>query len=436
MIDRIAEVLAAGGSSVETSRNVAHILDRLNRADLIGALNGNGPAVEDGPSTNGRRPHFRLLRAEDLKDLAPQEWLAHGVIPKGALVSLVAPPERYKTFIGLDLHLSVETGGRWLGFHETTQGECVYVLAEGSGGLQRRVAAWADYCGKTPSGYFVVESVPLMDDLATLRFIDEVNRVVANPALITFDTLARCMTGGDENSTRDMGVLIANADLVRESTGATVLLVHHTNKGGDMERGSSALRGACDTMLQVVGDRDELVLRCEKQKDAPHFSDIPIRFLPHLESGVITVRSAVSVSAEELTSKQVEILESLTWAMEPGGLSATKWFAVSEQNERTFYRARKALHDKGFVFADKVGRGALYTLTDKGNAALTDKVKFTDITTDDSDNANCLTADPPLGGPRQVAVTAVTANAKESPSADDLLYAETERGALRPEPSA
>ena len=38
----------------------------------------------------------------------------------------------------------------------------------------------------------------------------------------------------------------------------------------------------------VGDDRDDLILHCEKQKDADHFADIP-RFLPHLESGLVTV---------------------------------------------------------------------------------------------------------------------------------------------------
>jgi len=185
------------------------------------------------------------------------------------------------------------------------------------------------------------------------------------------------MTGGDENSARDMGLVIANADRVRKATGAAVLLIHHTGKSGDSERGSSALRGACDTMLKVVGDRDKLVLRCEKQKDAPHFSDIPIRFLPHLESGVITARIGVDVNDDGLTPNQLQILESLSSALEPGGLPTSKWLAVAERSEGTFYRARKALDDKGFVCADKVGRGAYYSLTEKGEEALTTKPPLT-----------------------------------------------------------
>jgi len=292
------------------------------------------------------------------------------------------------------MSLSIATGGRWLGRYETTPGEAIYVLAEGSSGLQRRVAAWADYSNTEATGYFVIEAVPLMDDPATLRFIDDVHRAASNPALIVFDTLARCMTGGDENSARDMGLVIANADRVREATGAAVLLIHHTGKSGDSERGSSALRGACDTMLKVVGDRDKLVLRCEKQKDAPHFSDIPIRFLPHLESGVITARIGVDVNDDGLTSDQLQILESLSSALEPDGLSTSKWLAVAEQSTGTFYRARKVLDDKGFVCADKVGRGAYYSLTEKGEEALTTKPPLT-ANGGGGSNAESLPSAPP-----------------------------------------
>ena len=399
--DAITVFLEANGWIPETARNIAHVLDRVDPAKLIAVLDGR-----DG--TREQSDRFRFLRAKDLQDLAPQEWLVPGIIPKGALVGLIAPPEKYKTFIGLDLSLSVATGRRWLGRYETTRGPTIYVLAEGSSGLQKRVAAWADHCGTDPVGHFVIEAVPLMDDVATTAFIREVNQAVANPALIVFDTLARCMVGGDENSARDMGILIANADRVREATGATVILVHHTTKGSvDIERGSGALRGACDTMLRVVGDgQDDLVLHCEKQKDAPHFSDIAIQFLPHLESGLVTARIGYAVSAEELTPKQLQVLESLQSSLEPGGLSASKWLAVSEQRDRTFYQARKALHDKGFVSADKVARGARYTLTSKGEKALTAKLQVTASGTACSDATHCMQAGPSLEGPQQGAVAA------------------------------
>ena len=210
----------------ETASGVAHVISKLDAEDLIEVLNNQ----------NGAGDRFRFLVADDLMDLPQQEWLVRGIVPKGALVGFVSPPERYKTFTVIDLILSVANGGEWLGRYETLQGPAILVLAEGSYGLSKRVAAWAGYRGIEPAGHFVTEAVPLMDAKVTQTFIQEVNQEVEKPALIVFDTLARCMVGGDENSARDMGLVIANADCVREATGATVILVHHTTKGSHGRR--------------------------------------------------------------------------------------------------------------------------------------------------------------------------------------------------------
>jgi DNA-binding MarR family transcriptional regulator len=85
----------------------------------------------------------------------------------------------------------------------------------------------------------------------------------------------------------------------------------------------------------------------------------------------------VDVNDDGLTANQLQILESLSSAQEPDGLSTSKWLAVAEQSDGTFYRARKVLHDKGFVCPDKVGRGAYYSLTEKGEKALATKPPLT-----------------------------------------------------------
>ena len=60
------------------------------------------------------------------------------------------------------------------------------------------------------------------------------------------------MVGGDENSSKDMGNLIAGADALCRATGATVLLVHHTPRNGDNLRGHTSLEGAVDTAIWVI----------------------------------------------------------------------------------------------------------------------------------------------------------------------------------------
>ena len=43
--------------------------------------------------------------------------------------------------------------------------------------------------------------------------------------------------------------------------------LHHTRKGSQTERGSSALRGAADTMIEITGGKDVLTVRVDKQRD-------------------------------------------------------------------------------------------------------------------------------------------------------------------------
>ena len=52
-------------------------------------------------------------------------------------------------------------------------------------------------------------------------------------------------------------------------------------------------------------------------------------------------------------------------------MPATRWEKISGASESTFYRAVKALYDKGFVDRDRDGRGACYTDSEKGQELLT-----------------------------------------------------------------
>ena len=97
--------------------------------------------------------------------------------------------------------------------------------------------------------------------------------------MIVLDTLARTMVGADENTAKDVGEWIQNAQKLQEKTKATVLTLHHTVKRTAKnkpaaERGSSALRGAADTMMAVTKNNNALTLSCVKQKDSEEFDDL------------------------------------------------------------------------------------------------------------------------------------------------------------------
>jgi hypothetical protein len=116
--------------------------------------------------------------------------------------------------------------------------------------------------------------------------------------LIIFDTFARMSLRLEENSATDVGLAVARFDRVRQLTNAGVMVIHHTAKGQDFGRGSSALNGAMDSELLVkhgnwdfsplLDDNGRLPgtpieVSTTKQKNAQLLDDpIPMMIMPHL----------------------------------------------------------------------------------------------------------------------------------------------------------
>jgi hypothetical protein len=319
----------------------------------------------------------RLICDEELVARPRPLELISGVMPVGGLVVVYGPPGAGKSFMVLDWALSVATGFRWLG-REVRQGPVVYIAAEGSAGLGPRIRSWKAHRGYvgTAGVRFLAESVNLMEPAEVERLLAECRGLEESPALVIVDTLARCMIVGDENSTSDMSSFIAGADRIRRETGATVCIIHHTRRDSTLERGSSALRGAADTMVAIRGDRKEIVVTCTKQKDTSPFENLRLRLVPVADSCVIEgADGSVHQVSDDLTRSQRQALEELHRLAPSRGLTKAEWERSSELKRRTFYDVTSVLVERGYVVTDRPGRGAVYTLSDKGLAALGAKVQ-------------------------------------------------------------
>src|SRR5439155_6514929 len=122
-----------------------------------------------------------------------------------------------------------------------------------TGGLKLRVRVWklAHGLDRRAGVTFVPQAVQLLNPGEVAAFIEAIGESMPEPpVLVVIDTLARSMTGGDENGPKDMGQFIASIDRIRETTGAGVLVLHHTGwKETDRERGHTSLRAATDTVM-------------------------------------------------------------------------------------------------------------------------------------------------------------------------------------------
>ena len=171
--------------------------------------------------------------------------------------------------------LSVAADHSWCG-KPTIGGAVLYVTPEGLHGLP----LWAE-AYQTKHG-LSVENIRYLGDAFNLLKPDDIEELLVTlraasirPVLIVLDTLARLMVGADENSAQDMGQAIdVGIDRLRKETSAAVLVIHHTTKNRQTERGSSALRGAADVMIECTSrksDRGVVFLECAKMKDAEPF---------------------------------------------------------------------------------------------------------------------------------------------------------------------
>lgn len=336
----------------------------------------------NGHNGNGRHqaqglPTFKLRRAADLLDQPPMTWLIDGLVPQAGEVVLYGGSGSGKSFIALDLSLCVATGRQWLSEYEVIQGIAIYVAAEGLAGMPSRLRAWLRHHRLTDAAldrwYCLVEPLNLMQLTSVAAFIEAAKAAAGGHGigLVTVDTLARCMPGGDENSAMDIGAVIANVDLIRSRLGAAVLIVHHTGRNGEQERGSTALRGSADAMFQCVPDaasQGYVRIRCTKMKDAEPAEDVHTRRLPVAIDGA-DERSCVIVSddAEQRMSRtDEEILQALAQSqkLNPDGLSSGNWCQNAVTRIRcsmsTFQRSRERLVSQGKVKAVGMGKSRRY----------------------------------------------------------------------------
>ena len=302
---------------------------------------------QPGADTSTTAPLFRWCSDVELMqrpDLLP---LITELLPARALVVLIGMPEAGKTLLLSAVAGAVKTGRALFGAFDVPQpGPVVYVLAEGAEHFKKRIKAWKLHTAfPLDEPYLKMLDGPLnlMEPAHVAAFIEQARAY--QPVLVIVDTLARCMPGADENTAQDMGKAIRSLDQIRLELNTAVLVAHHTTKEGSTERGSSALRGACDLMLKVTHDDDLITLQHEKSKDWPAIKPIKFRlvFIPDADSVVIDLAHSNS-AAPAGTAKQLQALRVLM-ELHGGQATTATWLKTAGMADRTFYRVHQTLQD-------------------------------------------------------------------------------------------
>ena len=248
----------------------------------------NGAAVvrlpQERDSGEPRRAPMALEWCEQTRPLA-SSWLVKGVLPSSGLACFYGPSRAGKSFLALEWSLRIAHGDDVLGFR-TQQVGVAYVGAEAANGVRKRIRAWMHESGRdetedgeggpfaligrgvdfsSPESPDIEELIALLTD-AAIEFKERGARLGA----VVVDTLARASAGADENSSADMGTVLAALERIAEALGVLVIVVHHTGKDVSKgARGHSSFFAALDTAIELQHDEETGTrsLKLAKQKD-------------------------------------------------------------------------------------------------------------------------------------------------------------------------
>jgi hypothetical protein len=308
------------------------------------------------------RPPLELLSIAQIFARPRLDYLIQDLLLERGTSVITADYGAFKSFNILDMSLCVATGKPWHG-RAVKQGAVVYVIAEGAYTTADRVRAWLIRYGlPAPSNFFIVETpIQIANDAARSWLIEELREY--SPALVMFDTLAKCNVGRDENASEAMGLFTYGMEEVGRELQAHVMAVHHNNKAGNA-RGSNSLPANVDTHIVLERSAGRVVtFKCDKQKGAPFepFSLIGrVVELPEMDEYERPVTSLVFEPTEAVAQvpksddTRRKILEVLAAA--PDGLRATAWQQkVLDQigcRSSRFYIHRDTLETDGEIFKD------------------------------------------------------------------------------------
>lgn len=266
------------------------------------------------------------------------------------------PSGCYKSFYSLDASLRIAQSR-----------PVVYIVGEGLGGIHRRVQAWCEHNQSGPGeSYFIDHEINLLDS-ASVKALGNASASV-KPAMFVFDTLARCLIGGDENSAKDMGIAIHSASLLQHALHSAVSWIHHSNRAERGERGSGALRGASDSMVEMYPNGDGSVrVSCSKSKDDEPWIEEQYSFLPVGQSGVLV--PTVGYASLTYSDQEIRILEFLNLGTFSGaGARVLQIVNALNIPERTIYRLLSHLKSEAQISQDS--KGDPFRITDEGQYTL------------------------------------------------------------------
>jgi len=212
--------------------------------------------VRSPPADPGRGKPFgrlRLLSVDDVLAAPPRSYFLPGLMAPRELSVWWGAPKCGKSFLLLRLSYGLACGHGMWGREPSRPVRCLYIAAEGEGGLGNRLRALLAELGHPGDAFGTIAQRVTLGPPA-----EDVDAAIAaarsmRAEVVVVDTLARTFGQGNEDAAQDMGAFIQCMDRLREEAGCHVAIVHHAPKDESARtpRGSGALLGAADLVVRI-----------------------------------------------------------------------------------------------------------------------------------------------------------------------------------------
>jgi hypothetical protein len=312
------------------------------------------------------------------EDQIPPAELLHDCLYQGGKLLIAAASKARKTWVLIDLIVSIASGTPWLGIGTTRSNVLLLDLELMQFEVYQRLQVVMDKRGITDRGGIDVWS--LRGHALTLSRLK--SQIIAHCkkrdiGLIAFDPYYRLGEGCDENANGEIAKFLAQLEEIADETGAAIVLTHHFAKGNSGVKNSIDRMSGAGTFAR---DPDALLSLTEQENsksEAPIFvAEFTVRSFKPIAAFAISWEYPIWSRDDRLGTglkgapgrpKSAGSAEDIVSLLEYESELRTKEWRQAAMDEygvdrNKFYGLLKELKAAGFIDERLDGRAKFYTL--------------------------------------------------------------------------
>lgn len=308
---------------------------------------------------------INILSAIELckKTFRGTKWVIRDLFQSGTMNMISAAPNNYKSWLTLDIAMSVATGRPLFGYFTVDEPAMVWIINEEDiePDIKERMEVMNKEWAESRILFSVQNQIKLDADTVT----EIINTAMVNSIeFIIFDSL-RSLHDSDENNSTEMQRVMDQIKRITNA-GITVLFTHHNrkksmfSKSGNNEdsRGSTAINAAVHSHISCEPKKEDgqeyLIINQPKLKGAKKLE--PFRLLINLGGEGLPFIYEGEYGGSSSHGKVVEKVMQLLKEQDGKGISIKSFVAADIIGERTLRKVLKEMETMKSIVSMNWGR--------------------------------------------------------------------------------